>query len=264
MEDCHAAGLQTTMIARSSTYIIPVEHLSHPLCLGSYQFGIEAADWRFVAFPILVGGQLAKHVLGQLASQEPHRYDTLAATGFDFIVSSHPDASFIRTLYERAGGHYVDMGGTKLLAEGKVDIKPGVQPVAYTATGLRLSDASCVDADAVLWCTEFADLNIRDTILETLGEEDETEEHKQMLGPHAIAARVDATWGLDAEGELRGMFKRHLRLENFWVMGGFTQQHRWCSRTLACQIKAALEGVLPPAYRDTPQVKSFNHRESDA
>ncbi|PWY91315.1 FAD/NAD(P)-binding domain-containing protein [Aspergillus sclerotioniger CBS 115572] len=262
MEDCHAAGLQTTMIARSRTYIIPVEHLSHPLCLGSYQFGVDAADWRFVAIPILVGGQLAKHVLGQLASQEPHRYDALTATGFGFMDSRHPDASFIRTLYERAGGHYVDMGGTKLLAEGKVEIKPGVQPVGYTATGLRLSDASCVDADAVVWCTGFADANVRDDILETLGEEDEAEKNKQVLGPHAIAARVDATWGLDTEGELRGMFKRHLRLENFWIMGGFTQQHRWHSRTLAFQIKAALEGVLPPAYRDTPQSKSLNNRES--
>ena len=57
---------------------------------------------------------------------------------------------------------------------------------------------------------------------------------------------------IDSEGEVRGMWKRHLRMENYWVMGGYTQQHRWHSRTVALQIKAALEGILPPAYRKTP------------
>ncbi|PYI07335.1 putative flavo protein [Aspergillus sclerotiicarbonarius CBS 121057] len=252
MEDCHAAGLQTTMVARSITHMVPVEHIRHPLCFGPYEFAVEATDWHFLAFPFTVRGHLADNGLRQLASQERHRYEALAATGFGVMDGNHPDASIAHTLYERAGGHYVDMGGTKLLAEGKVDIKAGVQPVAYTATGLQFSDSSCVDADAVVWCTGFSDLNVRDTIIETLGE-DEMEDSTQVLGPQAIAARVDATWGVDAEGELRGMFKRHSRLDNFWVMGGFTQQHRWNSRTLAQQIKAALEGVLPPAYRDTPQ-----------
>ncbi|RAK95719.1 monooxygenase [Aspergillus ibericus CBS 121593] len=252
IENCHAAGLRTTMVARSPTHMIPVDHICHPLCLGSYEFGVEAADWHFLAFPLTVRGQLANQVLKQLASQEPHRYDALAATGFDFMDGNHPDASLVHTLYERGGGHYVDMGGTKLLADGKVALKAGVQPIAYTATGLQFSDSSRIDADAVVWCTGFSDLNARDTIVETLGD-DETEDNKQVLGPHAIAARMDATWGVDAEGEIRGMFKRHSHLDNFWIMGGFTQQHRWYSRTLAQQIKAALEGVLPPAYRDTPQ-----------
>lgn len=78
---------------------------------------------------------------------------------------------------------------------------------------------------------------------------------KNVLGPENIAARLDATWNLDEEGEIRGMWKRHLNMENYWVMGRYTQQHRWHSRTLALQIKAALEGILPPAYRDTPNLK---------
>jgi hypothetical protein len=44
------------------------------------------------------------------------------------------------------------------------------------------------------------------------------------------------------------MWKRHSKVDNYWFMGGFTQQHRWHSRTLALQIKASLEGVLPPPY----------------
>lgn len=75
---------------------------------------------------------------------------------------------------------------------------------------------------------------------------------KQILGAREIASRLDGTWGIDEEGEIRGMWKRHSRMDNFWIMGGFTSQHRWFSRTLALQIKAKLEGVLPPAYRETP------------
>jgi hypothetical protein len=73
------------------------------------------------------------------------------------------------------------------------------------------------------------------------------------LDPRAIAERLEGTWGLDAEGEVRGMWKRNRKIDKFWVMGGYTQQHWWHSRTLALQIKAALAGILPPAYRNTPK-----------
>lgn len=73
-----------------------------------------------------------------------------------------------------------------------------------------------------------------------------------VLGPKDIAARLDATWGVDAEGEVRGVWKRHLRMENYWVIGGVIQQQRWWSRPLAQQIRLSLDGSLPPAYRETP------------
>lgn len=30
-----------------------------------------------------------------------------------------------------------------------------------------------------------------------------------ILGPKAITARLDATWGVDAEGKICGLWKRH-------------------------------------------------------
>lgn len=161
--------------------------------------------------------------------------------------------------------------GVRLIAEGKVGVRGLVEPFAYTATGVRLSDGTTADADAVVWSTGFADLDARATAAEILGggdggdggggggggndivPHDNAEKKKLPLGPRDIAARLDATWGLDAEGEIRGMWKRHLRVENYWIMGGNVQQQRWWSRVLAQQIKMALEGVLPPAYRDVPK-----------
>lgn len=258
MEDCHAAGLQTTMVVRSPTYIVPEEYICHKASLGVYDTGVTAADRRFLLLPSHVDGQLARCLMGMFAEQEPDRYASLAAAGFPVIDSRHPESALMHNLLERAGGHYVDVGGTKLLVEGKVSVKAGVEPVAYTTKGLRFSDGSCADADAIVWCTGFSDKNVRDSAAQILGgshsEWNVNEAKGRLIGPGDIAACLDATWGLDAEGEIRGMWKRHLHLDddNFWIMGGYTQQHRWHSRTLALQIKAGLEGVLPPAYRDTP------------
>lgn len=245
LEDCHAAGLKTTMVVRSPTYIVPLEYVCDKRSLGAYDLGVEIGDKLFQTTPAAVDSQLGRGLFGLLASQEPHRYRALAAAGFPVVDSSHADADLLSNLLERAGGHYVDTDGTRLIAEGRSGVRANVEPVAYTASGLRLSDGSELETDAVIWCTGFADTNVRETSAEILGGNDEARD---------IASRLDATWGLDAEGEIRGMWKRHRDVENFWVMGGFTSQHRWHSRTLALQIKADIEGILPPAYRATPQL----------
>lgn len=263
------------MVARSPTYIVPVEYCCDKMSHGAYDFGVEAADNLFMTLPTCVDGQLARGLFQMFASQEPKRYAALKAAGFPVLDSAHPSSALMHNLLERAGGHYVDIGGTKLLEERKVSsIKTGVEPVAYTAMGLKFSDGSVVDADAIVWCTGFADTDVCNTAAKILGGgsstvNGETEssqlngEDMHVLGPREIAARLDGTWGVDEEGEIRGMWKRHLRLNNFWIMGGFTSQHQWFSRTLALQIKAALEGVLPPAYRIRLRLGSSDARAYD-
>jgi len=240
LEDCYAAGLKPTMVVRSPTYIVPVEYVCDKMSLGAYDFGVEAGDRMFLTLPAVVDGQLGRNLFAHFASQEPDRYTALAKVGFPVYDSRDPNAALMHNLIERAGGHYVDVGGTALLSEGKAGVKAGVEPVGYTATGLRFSDGTTVDADAVVWCTGFADTDARSMVAEIVKTE----------------LPVDATWGIDEEGEIRGMWKRQLLVDNYWIMGGYTQQHRFHSRTLALQIKAALEGLLPPAYRDTPQPKT--------
>jgi hypothetical protein len=148
----------------------------------------------------------------------------------------------MHNLLERAGGHYVDMKGfcrgTDIVADGLVAVKSGVTPVSYTKDGLKLSDGSEVKADAILWCTGMDDRDARVTAAQTFGK-----------GGDAIANKMDATWALDKEGEVRGLWKRQRDVKNFWVMGGFTSQQRYHSKTLALQLKAAVEGFLPEAYR---------------
>lgn len=251
------------MVVRSPTYIVPQSYVTDHRGLGMYDvLGVDQADKRLLTLPVFIDAAFARDMLAAWASAEPTRYDALAAAGFPVLDSRNPDCVLMHNLLDRSGGHYVDIGGAKLVAEGKVGVKALVEPVAFTETGLRFSDGSTADADAVIWCTGYCDKNVRDVAAEILGGGGEgatDAEHVNgdagnLLGPREIAARLDATWGVDAEGEIRGVWKRHLNMENYWVMGGYTQQHRWHSRTVALQIKADLEGVLPPAYRKTPSV----------
>ncbi|KAI1779526.1 FAD/NAD(P)-binding domain-containing protein [Hypoxylon cercidicola] len=265
VEDCYAAGLKTTMIARSPTYLVPMDYVFDVRALGAYDhFPTDVADKMLLTLPTSVDTQLIHGLLSQKASEEPDRYKPLAEAGFPVIDSRHPDGHLQHYLLERGGGHYVDMGkGVHLIAEGKVGVKGGAEPVAFTETGLRFSDGSTLDADAVVWCTGFADRDARTMAAEILsggsvagtavdGIDNGTAEN--LLGPREIAARLDSTYALDSEGEIRGLWKRPLRMENYWVMGGHTQFQRWYSRIVAQQIKLALEGILPPAYRDTPKL----------
>ncbi|KLO83292.1 putative flavoprotein involved in K+ transport [Fusarium fujikuroi] len=249
--DCHAAGLEPTMVVRSPTYICPFEYICNDVSLGAYNFDVARGDRIFLMLPSAVEGQLARNLFRMLASKEPDRYTALRRAGFPVLDSTDPKQALFSNLIERAGGHYIDVGGTDMVAQGKASVKAGVEPIAFTESGLQFSDGSSAAADAVIWCTGFADRDVRSVVAEILGGEKHTASEEKILGPREIADRLDATWGIDAEGEIRGMWKRHLRLDNYWVMGGYTQQHRWHSRTLALQIKAALEGILPPTYRET-------------
>ncbi|KAK8024669.1 hypothetical protein PG990_002492 [Apiospora arundinis] len=141
--------------------------------------------------------------------------------------------------------------------------------VGFHERGVTFRDGSAVDADAVVWCTGFADKNYRDIAAGILGggngavaqETNRTsgdpsggnnDDEDDVLGPYEIARRIDATWGLDAEGEIRGLAKRHSRIESYWAFGGSANISRWYSKLLAIQIKAELEGVIPTPYLRTP------------
>ncbi|KGO78424.1 hypothetical protein PITC_068870 [Penicillium italicum] len=191
----------------------------------------------------IIDAQLARN----FASQKPDGYKALAEVGFPVLYSTNPECALIQNLIEHAGGHYVDMGGTKLLEEGKAGIKGIVEPVACTPTGLCVRQTAAgvpVGSPSQTPGGAQNSKNIMDGI-------DGEANGKQELGLRGIAARIDATWSVYFKGEIRDLWKRQSRLDSFWVMGGYTQQHGWHSRTLTLQIKAALEGVLPPAYLDT-------------
>lgn len=257
MEDCALAGLQTTMVARSPTYIFPWDYALDPNGLGLYErLDTDLVDKMLMTGPASINGQLVLGSYRALASKHPDRYKPLAKAGFP-VYDSLGDAKggLMVHLMERGGGHFNDIGeGIELIVNGTVKVVANTHPVAYTQGGLEFSDGRTVDADAIVWCTGFKDKD-RSITAEVLGgnkfvaNETGTE---AVLGPEDIATRRDAVWGVDKEGELRGVFKRHSQVDNYWIHGGTSAMHRFYALHVALQIKAAIEGILPEAYRDTP------------
>ncbi|KAJ5632118.1 hypothetical protein N7490_008457 [Penicillium lividum] len=253
MEDCAKAGIKTTIVARSPTYIFPWDYSLDPRGLGLYEIlPAELVDKLTMSTPWGIAGQIVIDQAVSLASKEPNRYQALAEAGFPVYDSLH-GGDLISHLIERAGGHFNEIGdGIELIVSGAVAVKGNVEPTELTTTGLKLSDGSALDADAIIWCTGFADKQ-REATAKVFGQRlfvEGDNPKDSILGPEEIAARRDGIWGVDIEGEIRGMWKRHLRVKNYWITGAATSHQRYYSRPLALQIKAALEGFLPEAYRD--------------
>ncbi|KAI9028650.1 hypothetical protein DFJ74DRAFT_603593 [Hyaloraphidium curvatum] len=238
LEDCHSAGIRTTMIQRSPTYVIPVDYVE--AAFGRYD-GIPAdlLDKATMGQPIAVRATVGGVGSVCFASRPSpsDRYKALAEAGFQVVTT---EGDITQNVMEKAGRHYIDMGGTKLISERSVGIRSGVVPAAYTERGLLLSDGTEIDADAIVWCTGFMDISAAAVAERVFGE-----------GGAEIGARMDATWGLDSEGELRGCFKRHLHLDDFYIFGGAATHQRYYSKFLALQIAGTVGGWLREAYRDT-------------
>lgn len=71
-EDCYNAGIKTTMIQRSPTYVVPMSHLLHPNGFGMFDYlPLDIADPMMFAGPLAIGGQLLGLLHESLTSKEP-------------------------------------------------------------------------------------------------------------------------------------------------------------------------------------------------
>lgn len=72
MQDCYKAGLKTTMVARSPTFIFPYDYVMDPHGIGAYDhMPLDAADRLLNTFPPSIDGQLSRVLFAHLSSQEP-------------------------------------------------------------------------------------------------------------------------------------------------------------------------------------------------
>lgn len=72
IKDCHDAGLNTTMVARSPTYVFPYEYVMDPHGIGAYdKMPLEVADRMLNTFPLALDGQFSHGLFAHLASLEP-------------------------------------------------------------------------------------------------------------------------------------------------------------------------------------------------
>ncbi|KAH0847632.1 Flavin-binding monooxygenase-like family protein [Fonsecaea pedrosoi] len=226
-EDMLNAGVASvTMVQRD---VLPAEHyMAVTKAFYNLDIPTEKADGESFSFPASIRRQIILNLLHAMARDDSERFDALQKAGFD--VERYGDLMHI--LFERLGGHYMDVGASAKISDGSIKVKSGSSPTHYTATGLAFDDGTELEADVIVFTTGFVG-NLRQIA-------------GRIVGPE-IADQLDDFWRVDAEGELRGAFK-YAGHPGLWFTGGDIGIARYYGRFIALQIKAHLMGTPLRVY----------------
>jgi cation diffusion facilitator CzcD-associated flavoprotein CzcO len=227
-QDLCNAGAHVTMLQRSSTCVVSVE----PGAARAYSIysesgpPIEDADLVTNSFPFPLVAELHKELTRRIAEMDRDLLQGLRDAGF--AVDFGEDGSgFLMKYHRYGGGYYINVGCSDLIVAGKIKIKQGVEIERLTGKTVAFTDGTSMVVDIVVVAAGYK--NMSESVRALLGSE--------------VADRVGPVWGLDLEGEVRGMWRRTGQ-PGFWLMGGSLQQCRPYSKYLALQIKGTELGLI--------------------
>jgi len=241
----YEAGIEVTMVQRSSTHIVRSSTLMD-IALGdlyserAVRGGMTTAkaDLIFASLPYGALAALQKPVYDKIREVDADFYKALEKAGFKLDYGEDESGLFMKYL-RRGSGYYIDVGASQLIIDGKVKLVSGqVQEIA--PGGLKLDNGKELPADVIVYATGYGSMN--GWVADICGQE--------------MADKVGKVWGLGSntkkdpgpwEGEQRNMWKP-TQQEALWFHGGNLHQSRHYSQFLALQLKARLEGIPTPVY----------------
>lgn len=191
-EDMADAGMVTTMVQRGATFVIPVEWL-HAILDRDYNAEklTTVADRENVTVPNKITREIANMVIQDLIRANPERFDALEKQGFRVDRTG----DLYGYLFERSGGHYVDIGCSARIAKGEIKVES--KPIkGLSQHGLVFEDGTEVPADVIVIATGF--------------KRDFRGEAARLIGQKS-AEVMDDYGGLDSEGEIRGLARPSAR-----------------------------------------------------
>ncbi|EKG11237.1 Flavin-containing monooxygenase-like protein [Macrophomina phaseolina MS6] len=232
-QNYHDAGAASvTMVQRRGTYVISAAEGKGLFAMhkGLYDdFGPPTDDADVYAQSLPMAVQFALHVpFTKMLREdlEKENLDGLAKAGFQ-VDFGHDGSGLFRKYMTRGGGYYIDVGCSKLIAEGKIKVAHSPDGIkGFEKDALVLADGRRLQADIVVLATGYD--NMRTSVEKALGKEH--------------AERCRDVWDLDQEGELNAMW-RPSGHPGLWFMGGNLALCRIYSKFLALQIKAVEEGL---------------------
>ena len=242
-----AGASGVTMLQRSSTAIAPVPALEKLGAWSIYsdeavQQGItpEESDMTMASIPYKLLPKWQKPLYDAMRIEYSDFYTRLEQAGFLLDFGSDDTGVFMKFL-RRGSGYYLDVGASDLVADGRIQLRSGVEIEQFTSKTVVLNDGTALEADLVVFATGYESMN---RYLEDL------------ISPE-VAAKLGKVWGLGSdtpkdpgpwEGELRNMWKP-TQVDNLWIHGGNLHLCRHYSLYLALQLKARLIGLETPVYR---------------
>ncbi|MTD55535.1 NAD(P)/FAD-dependent oxidoreductase [Amycolatopsis pithecellobii] len=232
--DMWERGAEVTVVQRSSTHVSNGKNLADILFAGLYEEGApptEEADFLANSLPLEVAFDLQDRVLmPAVYALDADMHAGLEKAGFAWNRTGVHEL-----FHRRGGGYYIDVGASRLIIDGRIKIKSGVEIAEFDAAGVQYTDGTHQAADLVVYATGYE--NMRETARELFGD--------------GVADRCRPVWGLDGEGELSGVWRRS-GFDGLWFMGGNLSLARAFSKALALQIRAIEDGVAPRHERDLP------------
>ncbi|KAF7355516.1 hypothetical protein MSAN_01468600 [Mycena sanguinolenta] len=231
--DYYEHGVDVTMFQRSSTYIMTTRNGFRILFKDLYEEDgppVDVADRINASYPIRLTEFLAQRRTLEIAEADKELLDALRNRGFRLNLG-FKDAGFSLAVWENAGGYYLDVGTSKLIADGKIKLKNDSLIQRFTPTGLKFENGSELPADVIVFATGVGD--VRDNIRKVCGD--------------TLTDKCKVIWGLDEEGEINGCW-RDLGIPGLWYMMGNLAYCRFHSKHVALQIKAMEEGIFSKRY----------------
>ncbi|PHH78378.1 hypothetical protein CDD82_3071 [Ophiocordyceps australis] len=227
-QDFFENGYDVTIIQRSSTHVSSSSAILKLSLGGLYEEDgppVEDADILANGFPSSVLKTIHIQLGTRIQKHDRETLDGLEKAGFK--TNGGPDGSGLFFQYfEHSGGYYIDVGASKLIADGSIKCKQGQEVAEILPHGLRLADGSELKADEIILATGYQNMR---------------SQTRQMFGDH-VADSVGDVLGFNDEGEFRTIWQQSGH-PGFWFHGGNLGQDRFFSRLLALQIKGIEEGL---------------------
>ncbi|SGY12760.1 BQ5605_C011g06594 [Microbotryum silenes-dioicae] len=231
-------GADTTIVQRSWTYVMSSEHGLHELLKGVYEENgppLDEADIILTSLPTNVLAQFQTEATKEVTRKDKDLLDGLRKAGFK--LNPYPEGLFVK-YFRDGGGYYIDVGASKMIADGKIKIKQGVEIKKLTKDGVLFEDGTELKADVVVMATGYT--SQRETIRKVISDE--------------VADGLGPCWGKDAQGEIPGCW-RNSGVPRFYLQSGNMFQARCYSKWLALQIHMCELGLTPkqaeyPKYKE--------------
>ncbi|KAK4155992.1 hypothetical protein C8A00DRAFT_13013 [Chaetomidium leptoderma] len=221
-------GYDVTVVQRSSTFVISSESVLKVSLAVLYEEGgppVEDSDISVWGWPSEVLKSVQVDLTTIAGERDREMLDGLARAGFKTDRGPSGGGMYAKYL-QRGGGYYIDVGGAKLISDGKVKVKHGLEVVEVLQKGLKFADGSELEADEVVFATGFD--SMRTTAAAILG--------------HELPDQVGGIWGWDKEGEMRTIW-RDSGHPGLWFHGGNLAMCRYYSRLVALQVMARLNNL---------------------
>ncbi|WP_442583171.1 NAD(P)-binding domain-containing protein [Mesorhizobium sp. ASY16-5R] len=240
------AGIDVTMVQRSSTHIVRSETLMDVGMSALYSekavrsgMTTAKADLIFASLPYKILHEFQIPLYAEMKKRDADFYAGLEKAGFMLDWGDDESGLFMKYL-RRGSGYYIDIGASQLIIDGEIKLKSGLDVTEIREHSVLLSDGTELPADLIVYATGYGSMN----------------GWAADLISREVADKVGKCWGLGSnttkdpgpwEGEQRNMWKP-TQQEALWFHGGNLHQSRHYSQFLSLQLKARMEGLPTPVY----------------